>query len=348
MRYVPMPFVEPGMLLGLDLYDGAGRLLLAHDLVLNEAYIRELTAQGYPGLYIEDELSGGVEIHETIRPEVRREALAMVSDLFAVSDREEIDKSSLQNVVMKIVEDVCENEDIMCNMLDIKRYDDYTYFHSVNVGVLSSMVGAAMGYSQDDLVNLTMAAMLHDVGKKFIPVEILNKEGPLNGEQREVIETHSRQGADFIREKYTFSSFVNQGILQHHENYDGSGYPMGRQKDDIAEFARIISIVDVYDALTSKRPYRDALPINEAVEFLMANSGKQFDPDVLDAFLHKIAVFPTGAQVELSDGKQAIVVQNYPEMILRPRVRLFETKEEIDLAFDPDARNITIVKMIMQ
>lgn len=348
MRYVPVSLLENGMVLGRDIYDGGGRMLLARHLILNPAYIRSLEDMGFPGAYIDDEFSEDIEIKEVIRPEVKREALSMINTLFLNSGEIGVSEASMNRVAKTIVEQVLDNGDAMCNMLDIKRYDDYTYFHSINVGILATIVGCAMKFSEEQLRDLTLSAMLHDIGKRFIPVEILNKKGELTDEERAVLRTHPRQGADFLRERFNFSVFVNQGVMQHHEWFNGNGYPLGRSKEEIPIFARIISVVDVYDALTTNRMYRPAVAQNEAVEYLMGSSGGQFDPEVLDVFLHQIAIYPTGAQVKLSDGSQAVVMKNYPEMVLRPKVKQIGTSRIIDLAYDPAARNLTIVDMIMR
>lgn len=348
MRYVPISKIESGMALGQDIYDGAGRMLLAKHLLLNKEYVASLEALGFPGVYIDDAFSEDIEIVEIIRPEIKREALGMISSLFNPGKGEVVKEEALIRVATEIVDSVLNNGDVMCNMLDVKRYDDYTYFHSVNVGVLATMVGSAMGLSRDELRDLCMAAMLHDVGKRFLPIEVVNKESPLTAEEYEVLKTHSKLGADFLREQFNFSVYVNQGVMQHHEWYDGEGYPLAREGEDIPLFSRIISLVDVYDALTSDRPYRDAVPNGEAVEYLMGRSGRQFDPEVLDVFLHKIAIYPVGAQVVLSDDTQAVVMLNYKEMVLRPIVKQIGTNRIIDLAYDADARNLTIVDMIMK
>lgn len=347
MRYVPISLLEEGMALGQDVYDGMGRMLLAKHLILNQDYINGLDNQGFPGVYIDDEFSQDIEVVEIIRPEMKREALSIISNMFLPEEEDMPSQGDLCKLVGNIVESVLDNGDVMCNMLDIKRYDDYTYFHSVNVGILSAMVGSVLGLDEESLVNLTMAGMLHDVGKKFIPVEILNNPAKLTDEEKEVLRTHSRLGADFIRDRYNFPVYVVQGILQHHEWYDGTGYPLGRMGEEISLFGRIIAVVDVYDALTSDRPYRKAEANFEALEYLMGSGGRQFDTNVLFAFMQKIAIYPVGAQVVLSDGSQAVVMENYPGMSMRPKVKQIGTNRIINLAFDKTVRNLTITKLIM-
>ena len=347
MRYVPMSMLEPGMILGQDVYDGGGRMLLAKHLILSPEYIKGLDDQGFPGVYIDDELSAGIEIHEVIRPEVKREALGIINSMFVRGKEEYVSQRSIENVAKGIVESVLDQGDVMFNLLDVKRYDDYTYFHSVNVGVLAAMVGAGMKLSETELEQLTTAALLHDVGKRFIPVEVLNAKYPLNEEERKLMHTHAYAGMDFLRDKYSFSGYVHQGVLQHHEWYNGQGYPLGRAGEGIPIFARIIKLVDVYDAMTSNRPYRDAVPNGDVVEYMMAGNGQEFDPKVLETFLKKIAIYPVGAQIELSDGSQAVVVENNTEMILRPKIRMIRTGKDVDLKEDADARHLIITKIIM-
>lgn len=348
MRYVPISMLEDGMALGQDIYDGSGRMLLAKHLLLNQEYINGLASQGFPGAYIDDDFSQGLEINEIVRPEIKREALKMVNSLFVGPENAMASEGNLNDLVMKVVNSVLDNGDVMCNMIDLKNYDDYTYFHSVNVSVLATMLGANLDMKPDELQCLGVAAMLHDVGKRFIDKDILLAERRLTLEETNEMKRHCQLGVEFLKKRYNFSAYVYAGILEHHEWFSGEGYPLGKSGKEIPFNARIIKLVDVYDALTSNRPYRDAESPSEAVEYLMAMNGREFDPIVLDAFLRKIAVYPVGCQIELSDGRQAMVIENYKEFILRPVVKLLGSGEIIDLKSDPTARSITITRMIMK
>lgn len=347
MRYMPMARVEPGMALGQDIYDGEGRLLLAKHLILNDEYIRDLLSLGFPGIYIDDEFSEDLQIPQVIRPEVRQEALRIVHDLFLENKNIPMEQQNLQNLVMKVIEDVMNNGDVMSNMLDIKTYDDYTYFHSVNVAVLSTMIGAACNMNESELNILTTAALLHDVGKRFVEKDVLTARRALTEEERVLIVQHPKLGYEFLKDHYDFPSLVYTSVLEHHEWYNGCGYPMRRSGTEIPIYARIIKLVDVYDALTSKRPYHEAVSPSEAVEYIMANAGAEFDPELVNVFMRKIAVYPVGCEVELSDGRTAIVLENYREFILRPKVKIIPTEEIIDLKTDESARNLTILELLV-
>ena len=168
MRYLPTSRLTPGMALGQDIYDGAGRLLLGRHILLTEEQISNLEFLGFPGVYVDDEFSRGIEIQQIVSPEVRRQALKIVYDLFHTDMRKQEPSEAefkLRKTVESVVDDVICNGDIMCNIMDIKSYDDYIYYHSIHVGILSVVVGARLGLPHDELCQLAAAALLHDIGK---------------------------------------------------------------------------------------------------------------------------------------------------------------------------------------
>lgn len=342
---MPMAKVETGMALGQDIYNGEGRLILGRHVILNNDNLQELLSLGFPGIYIDDEFTEDLMVTEVIRPEVKREALKMVHDLFLDNKNLPMEQHNLQEVVIDVMEEVLNNGDVMCNMLDIKTYDDYVYFHSVNVAVLSTMIGAACNMNKEELDILTTAALLHDVGKRFVEEDVLNVKRALTEEERIMIVQHPKLGYDFLVENFDFLPEVYDSVLEHHEWYNGCGYPLRRSGSEIPIYARIIKLADVYDALTSKLPYHEAVPPSEAVEYIMANAGAEFDPELVDVFMRKIAVYPEGCEVRLSDGRTAVVMENYKEFILRPKVKVIPTGEIINLKSDNEARSLTILEL---
>ena len=233
----------------------------------------------------------------------------------------------------------------MYNMMDLKNYDDYTYFHSVNVATLAAVLGVRYGLSEYELKVLTTGALLHDIGKKFVKADVLNARRPLTEEEKRMVLQHPKLGYEFLKRNYDFDPDVCEGVLGHHEWYNGEGYPLRRSGENISIYARIIKVADVYDAMTSKRPYHDALSPSDAVEYIMAMNESEFDPAIVDIFLKWVAVYPVGCEVELSDGRHAVVVKNYHDFLLRPKIRVMESGEEIDLLSDIDARHITILRL---
>lgn len=350
MRYLPTSKLKPGMALGQDVYDGAGRMLLAKHLLLNAEYISHLEFLGFPGVYIDDEFTRGIEIQEILSPQIRSQALKMVNELFtftAEGDEPSVEEIRIQKTVESVVDHIVRNGDVMCNMIDIKNYDDYIFYHSVQVGLLSIIVGVRYGLEKEALCDLATAAFLHDIGKRFIEPQIVNGAWPLKGQDREVFQSHAKLGAEYLRGAYHFSSDVYAGILEHHECYDGQGYPLGKARDEIHLYARIIKMVDSYDAMVSNRPGRPAQAPAEAMEYLMAMAGAQYDPNLVNILMRKVAVYPVGCEVELSNGLHAVVVQNFENSSLRPIVKVLDSGEIINLRDDVDARSIILGKLIL-
>jgi HD-GYP domain-containing protein (c-di-GMP phosphodiesterase class II) len=223
--------------------------------------------------------------------------------------------------------------------------DNYTYEHSVNVIVLSLIMGLELNYSKDRLYSLAVGAMLHDVGKVFVPKDILLKDGKLTEMEFDIIKEHPSRGYDYLKEEIGVSAMSRIIILQHHERVDGTGYPEGMCGSRIHEFSKIVSIADVYDALTSDRPYRRGLPPNDAIEYIMGSADRYFDFDMVNAFLKRIVPYPAGTMVRLSNGDIAVVKEINRDYPLRPKVTIVWSdgesvcEEPIDLM---DINNLVI------
>ena len=336
MRFVAIEKTVPGMKLAKAIYDSYDRVLLNSGKILNGELISKLSVRGIPGVYIDDELTRNIVVQEVISNELR---------LQAVNSIREFNIDSTINISHKIVDQLLDSDSIMLDLIDLRTYDDYTYRHSVNVAVLTTIVGIAMNYKYDTLVNLCLAAILHDIGKIQIDTDILNKTTTLTEEEFSIIKEHPRIAHNLLKDNWDISSTTKIGILLHHENEDGSGYPMGLKGKEIHKFAKIIHVCDVYDALTSKRPYKEPYSPAESAEYLMGGGGTLFDKNIVELFLGYVPLYPKCTSVLLSNGMEAIVVENYKNNVLRPKV-MYLSGEEIDLSSEDNFRNITIVGLI--
>jgi HD-GYP domain-containing protein (c-di-GMP phosphodiesterase class II) len=168
--------------------------------------------------------------------------------------------------------------------MSLKNYDYYTYSHSVNVGVLSVGLGIASGMQKDAIFKLGLGAILHDIGKKAIHHDIVNKQGRLNDMEYQVIKTHVVEGEKILRENSEIPAESLAAMLHHHEKLTGRGYPFGLRGDNIELFGKITSIVDCYDALTTARPYRTALAPYQALS-LITSETRDYDPELLKIFV---------------------------------------------------------------
>ena len=252
MRYISIEEAEPGMLLGKPVYDAFSRILVAKQRPLTAEYIQKLKIRGYLGFYIEDEFSEGIEVKEAISPELRNRGVDALR-------KKNID-ATLQ-VAKDIVGQILTSDTISLDMVDLRTFDDYTYRHSVNVAVLSTIIGMGMGLSQEELNDVCIGAIFHDMGKLMIDTDIINKPGKLTDEEFDLIKIHPVTGYHILKD---ISDHVDMAIAAkyHHERYDGKGYPNGLLGENIPEMARILAVADSYDAMTSNRSYRKGLPQN--------------------------------------------------------------------------------------
>jgi HD-GYP domain-containing protein (c-di-GMP phosphodiesterase class II) len=338
------------MQLAKPLYRGNNELMLACGVSLSRRYIDSIRRLRYPGIYIDDDISKDIEIVNSISDELRRETMTGLSKIYITAQQggKANNRLDINRQVEDIVDELLCNQSMMLNMIDLRSFDSYTYSHSVNVAVLSIIIGIVFNHKKDDLIKLGLGALLHDIGKVFISKDILNKEGPLTENEFDIIKTHPQKGYDYVVDRYNMPILSRVTIADHHEKYDGSGYPKGKKKSEISLFGRITSVSDVYDALTSERPYRKALSPSEAVEYIMGGSGTLFDPDVVRVFTKKVAPYPVGSSVKLSNGWVGLVIENYESFCLRPLIRIFQedgkqvTPFEISLKDDMEYLNVTI------
>lgn len=351
MRFVPTFCLREGMTLGKNLYGRDDKLLLREGTTLIKTYIDGIDRLNYNGVYVIDDLSKDIEIINVISDSLRMETVKGIKDTFIHSEKGTFkpDKMyELQRNIENIIEEILENKNLMVNMVDLKVFDNYTYFHSVNVAVLSIVMGVALGLRKEALIKLGLGALLHDIGKVFVKKEILNKNEKLTDEEFKEMKGHSKFGFSYVKDKFDLPATVYVAILDHHEKYDGTGYPEGKKEDKISIFGRIIAIADVYDALTSDRPYRKAMPPSEAMEYIMGGSGSLFDPEFVMLFTRKIAPYPIGTCVKLSNREVGIVIENYETCCLRPKLRIFQKENllinpfEVNLKDNHNYINITI------
>lgn len=330
MRYVQIGRARAGMVLAYDLYDSYGRTIIGCGCELTDSYIAKLSKLGYDGVYIDDDVSQGIDIMPMISPSLRKAGIESVKN-------QDIDKCV--DIAKAIVNEILPKESVSLDMVDLRSYDDYTYAHSVNVAVLCCVLGIGMDLKEVELDNLVSAALLHDIGKKLVPLEILNKPERLTNEEYEIMKMHSRHSYELLNDNLEISAHVKQTVLLHHENVDGSGYPNGYTGDELSTLVKILHVADVYDALTAKRPYKDPYDPKDAAEYLMGACGIMFEKAVVERFLKIVPFYPKGMELKLSNGVTAIVVDNAGGRNLRPLVRDVMSGKNFDLS---DRENLSI------
>lgn len=327
MRKLPVDLVRPGMKLGRSVYDGQGRILLNSGVILTESYLRKLKKLGIPAVYIDDGLLPGLQVEDVISEQTRIWAVQQAKELFSSLSGSSWQKpvvatQKAARVVNTLLEEILANKSAVVNLVDVRSHDEYTFGHSVNVAVLAILTGQSLGYSKGKLFQLGMAALLHDVGKTRIPLNILNKPGKLSGEEFAEIQKHTVYGYKIINGDPFLSRLSALVALQHHERFNGEGYPRGLAGEEIHQFAGITGMVDMYDALTSDRVYRKAFPPNEAYEMISGAGNLLFDFRLVTAFLENVAAYPAGTVVRLNTGETGVVVETKKGRTLAPKVRI--------------------------
>lgn len=227
----------------------------------------------------------------------------------------ELDLDHIRSNLEEILPDMIRNNDVLMRLNQLKKMDDYTFQHSLRVSILATMIGKWMGYTQLEILELGEAALLYDIGKMSIPDFVLQKKTEVNPEEYELIKKHPQFGYSILLKTPGVTANMKYAALHHHERMDGSGYPLRLKAGQIHEFAKIIMVCDVFDAMISDRPYKKGICPLLAADYLLWSSGKLFDGEVCYIFVKKLSEYFIGKTVRLSNGKEGKIVyidENYP------------------------------------
>jgi putative nucleotidyltransferase with HDIG domain len=333
MRLIATNLLKPGMSLGKTVYNDSGNVLIKEKIPLTETMIKRLQLLGITYVYVEDPRTDDIVPRLPITEEIRKKALATIEEAFKYIQNQpdlkkvfniEKETKRFKNLIQTILMEMKQNKELVSLLTDIYVYDDYTFSHSFNVTLYALALGIELKLSDKELEELGLGAILHDIGKMCVPVEILKKPGKLTTEEYELMKKHTEFGFEMLRATYTIPLLAAHCAYQHHERLDGSGYPRGLKGNDIHYFGRLLAIADVFDAVTSNRVYRRAMLPHEGLEILYSGAGTQFDKEMVEAFRKAVAVYPVGLSVELNDGRKGIVAKQNDGLSERPVVRILE------------------------
>lgn len=346
MRLVTLSNLQEDARLARDIVSGRdGAPLLRAGVALSARFIEHLGKAGIQAVWVDDELGRGIDPVPAISPQTRGLATRALSSLHeeakrAVAAGRGLDPEAtddLSDVVDAILEEIEEHDSKAVVLADMCGASAYTAQHSIDMTALGLLIGRRLitehgwldykGERQDDrqeerLFRLGMGLLLADIGKLAIPESILNRPGKLTEEEWEIVKSHPKAGVKLVRDTGAWCPLVQGCVLRHHERWNGTGYPEGKVAAEVHEMARIAAVADVFDAITSERPFAEAKPTHVAFQTILAGSGTHFDPVICDVFARRVAPFPVGVEVELADGRRAIVV-SVPELELdRPVLRV--------------------------
>src|SRR3954453_18108145 len=333
--------------------------LLRAGAKLTDGYIKALGDVGVHAIWVHDPLTEGIEPKDLVPPHVREQAARQVNDALDKAGREFDRRAVLSRdtrvdlaaIVEMLVKAVAENGDTALVLSDLATADAYTHQHSIDVCALGILLGRSLflrdgwkdikGRRRVDglerrVHQLGIGLLLHDIGKIAIPGEILSKPGALDADELEPMRTPPDMGGQMLQSN-AYSPLVRAVVREHHERWDGKGYPRGLAGENISQLARIAAVADVYDAVTSERPYSAARPPHVGVDIILRGSGTVFVPTVADVFRKLVLPYPVGSELRLADGSVGVVASAEPGEARRPIVRFPDGERVVDLDAEPIA-----------
>lgn len=360
-KYMRTRQLKPGMIIDQSVEDRMGRNLVVRGSILDDYIIESLLKLGVMSVYIQDgeynpddpdkilsdiakrnveRLREDDRAKVTLSDSVRKRVSEGIQYIYNHTEPEAMAEAS-DSITNDLLAAIDSNSAIAIDINELKTSDEYTFKHSVDVATIAMILAKQQGLSQQEVHEIGVSGLLHDVGKTKIPPEILNKPGRLEEEEFAIMKQHSVYGYRMIKDHPSFNNAISLGVLQHHEKINGKGYPLGFDEPKICPYAKLLSVADIYDALVTERPYKAAFSQRDAVEMIMSMTG-ELDINAMKSFLESMILYPVDSIVELSTGEKARVVRNNPHYILRPEVVAVDSGRVYDLGNDLSCAHIII------
>lgn len=326
-------------------------LYMKDQVIRSEQEVREIAQEGYLEVYVEEgsvdafpkqgvpdaedlktplpenlsqQLKPRVALKEelTMACKVHDESVAFVRNFMNDAKAGKLDMAPASRIIEGITESIGRNADALVTISRLRRTDSYTYMHCVNVSMLTAMLARHVGHGADEVFLYGLAGIFHDLGKSRVPNEILNAPRKLSERERKVMDAHPRQGFEMLSKVQGIRDEILYGALHHHEKQNGSGYPEGLADSHITTAGSMVAIADVYDALTSRRVYKEAMYASRALGIMYKMQGGELHTGLLLRFIRMLGVYPVGSVVQMRDGCLGVVSASNPDFPVRPEVTL--------------------------
>lgn len=363
MRIIPIEFIKDNEKLGCDIFDVNNRLLLARGVDITESNKTRLLEVGYNSVYVMDSYTTS-KINPILPFSMQNNCIGIVKDAFkdfkALMDlKRQVMTTALSYKMKKaillrekkmalildmteeVIDQLMINKNSKFEHINPKNLNNYSYQHAINTGILSVLIGFQLDRNYNEIKSLFLASILCEMGNLTIPNDILFKKDKLTYNEFEIIKEHCQDSYQEIKSCPELNYIIKLICLEHHEHVDGSGYPTGLMGDNINLLARIISVADTYDALTSDRSYRNAYPAIEAITMMNEKGGQHYDIQVLKVLEKVIQPFPVGTIVTINQKIDGIVMVTNKSDDLRPTVKVLGTglnNQLINMTQHPDLK----------
>lgn len=343
---------RPGMLTAEVVFNKYGGVILWENTVLDENTLHRLKMMGVEKLAVyEKSLLDAVqeeEQHWGIRSDTQRFKIEYEKDVHSIkkalndlSAGKPLSVEVTNEIVESLVKKSEDNQNIISSIMQVRSIDEYTYYHSMNVSMLAMMIARWLNLDEKTVKDCAEAGLLHDIGKAKVPKEILHKPDKLTDAEYAEMKRHSEYGYNLVNERHEIDARIAIAVLTHHEKEDGSGYPLGLTGDKISQIAKIITISDIFDAMTANRVYKYKETPFKVFELMQHSSFGILDPHVLSVFLSNITHYYIGSKVKLNTGQVGEVIFMNRLDYSKPVLKVDETY--IDTAV---AKSLKIVEFL--
>jgi HD-GYP domain-containing protein (c-di-GMP phosphodiesterase class II) len=357
MQRISAVYSRPGMELACPIFDNWGDVVLQSGIMLDSRNIAQIEDIGVGELFIVNNKTEDVFVSPMVPPELEgaiskamRRVMIECRAMLTSRNQQPIDLVLVNNLMDEMMETVISENKGDPSIAGCYSLRDYNYVHPVKVAALSMLIGRSSGMGKKEIKQLGMAALFQNVGYLLLPQGILDKPGFLNNAEMKAVQRHPVYSSQILARYTEIGPEAANTVLQHHERWNGTGYPFGLRKEGISKAAMILGMTDVCFALASKRPHREEfLPAfaiehsivssQDAIEYVIAYSGELFDPTLVKVFTRIVPIYPTGTMVKLNDGRAGIVIKSNPDCLRRPSIRIISGPAQQITEDSPDICN---------